>query len=433
MDSSLLPEQDTLVGASESFSPSRLLESGFLCIRQGRYAEGVAFFALACERLSPDLAHLAAALDAFTQSHKTYLRAQEELLQASKHFARADAEQQVQLAALENLLSILPGEMNKVSHNVDRLQQNARGNRLLHVLRPSPEDFNSNQLSMQSPQRTAENNRGNQSLPPSPPEESTTLPALYITCFGRFEVKRLGTSVVLCSNRHGQTILRYLVAQSEHCATSDTLMTLLWPEDEPKVAQPRLHTAICTLRRSLNHGYTCEPGYGYIVCKNRTYYLSTAVPIQTDVDQFLHYYQTGRQTNEERVTLYEQACRLYTGPFLPEDRYADWSFFQREHLSRVYVEMGKTLTDHYLKVKSYEDAERWATALLKENRCDEAAHRQLIQVYAAQGRRSEALQQYQRCERILGEELAVQPLTETVQVVQMILKNDPTSDDEAKI
>ena len=51
----------------------------------------------------------------------------------------------------------------------------------------------------------------------------------------------------------------------------------------------------------------------------------------------------------------------------------------------------------------------------------------------AQGRRSEALQQYQRCERILGEELAVQPLTETVQVVQMILKNDPTSDDEAKI
>src|SRR5947209_8457620 len=292
------PEQDTLVVASETSSPRRLLESGFLCVRQGRYAEGLVFFALARERFSPDQAQLAAVLDAFIRSHKTYLKAQEELLQASKRFARADAEQQVQLAALENLLSILPEKTNKISPNVNGPLQNARGNRLLHVLRASSEDFNDNQLSTQLPQRAAENNRSNQSLPLSPSEDSSTLPALYITCFGRFEVKRLGTSVVLCSNRTGQTILRYLAAQSEHCATSDTLMTLLWPEDEPEVAQPRLHTAICALRRSLNAGYTSEPGGGYIVCKNRTYSLRTAVPIQTDVDQFLHYYQAGRQASE---------------------------------------------------------------------------------------------------------------------------------------
>ncbi len=321
MDSRLSPEQDTLFVAPEASSPGRLLESGFLCIRQGRYTEGVGFFALVRERLSPDQTHLAAVLDAFTQSHKTYSRAQEELLQASRHFASADAEQQTQFAALENLLSILLEETNKVTPNVD-----------------------------------------------------TTLPALYITCFGHFEVKRLGRPVVLCPNRHGQTILRYLVAQSDHCATSDTLITLLWPEDEPEVAQPRLHTTICALRRSLNHGYTCEPGYGYIVCKNRTYCLSAAIPIQTDVDQFLHYYQAGRQTYEERVALYEKACRLYTGPFLPEDKYADWSFLQREHLSRVYIDMCRTLTDHYLKVKSYEEAEKWATAVLKEDNCDELAY-----------------------------------------------------------
>src|SRR5260221_298713 len=433
MDSPLSPGRDTLIVVSETSSPGRLLESGFLCVRQGRYVEGVAFFALARERLSPDQAHFAAVLDAFTQSHKIYSRAQEELLQASKRFARADAEQQVQIAVLENLLSILLEEINKVAAHVDRLPQNTRGNRLLHVLRSSPEDLNSNQLSTQLPQRTAEGDEDNQSLPPSPSQDCTTLPALYITCFGHFEVKRLGRPVVLCSNSHGQTILRYMVAQAEHCATSETLMTLLWPEDEPVVTQPRLHTTICALRRSLNHGYTCEPVGEYIVCKNSTYSLSTTIPIQTDVDQFLHYYQAGRQTNAERVTLYEKACHLYTGPFLLEDKYADWSFLQREHLSRVYIDMCKTLTDHYLKVKSYEDAEKWATAVLKENQCDEAAHRQLMQIYAAQGRRSEALQQYQRCERLLREELAVRPLPEAVQVVQMMLKSDPSSADEAKI
>ena len=96
--------------------------------------------------------------------------------------------------------------------------------------------------------------------------------------------------------------------------------------------------------------------------------------------------------------------------------------------------MCRTLTDHYLKVKSYEDAEKWATAVLKENHCDEAAHRQLMQIYAAQGRRSEALQQFQRCERILREELAVQPLPETAHLYQMMLKSDSSSsENEAKI
>src|SRR5258708_39873424 len=90
MDSPLSPERDTLIVASETSSPGRLLESGFLCVRQGRYVEGLAFFTLARDRLSPDQAHLAAVLDAFTQSYKTYSRAQEELLQASRHFVRAD-------------------------------------------------------------------------------------------------------------------------------------------------------------------------------------------------------------------------------------------------------------------------------------------------------------------------------------------------------
>src|SRR5437588_3663533 len=274
------PEQDTLVVAFEASSAGHLLDSGFLCVQQGHYVEGLTFFALARERLSPDQAHLAAVLDAFTQSHETYLRAQEELLRASKSFVRADAEQQVQLAALENLLSILPEKTNKISPNVNGPLQNARGNRLLNVLRASSEDFNDNQLSTQLPQRAAEDNRGDQSSPPSPSEESTTLPALYITCFGRFEVKRDQQLLVLCQNRSGQSILRYLMVQPGYCATTDMLMTLLWPEDEPEVAQPRLHTAICALRRSLHHGYTCEPGGGYIECKNRIYYLSTAVPVQ---------------------------------------------------------------------------------------------------------------------------------------------------------
>src|SRR5262249_42003781 len=126
-------------------------------------------------------------------------------------------------------------------------------------------------------------------------KDGDTLPALDVTCFGRFEIRRLNRPVPLCANRCGQKILRYLVVQPERRATVDVLMALLWPDDEPEVARPKLHSAISALRRSLNQGYPCDPGSGYIVCKNRVYALNPAVMIRTDVDEFQQCYQAERQ------------------------------------------------------------------------------------------------------------------------------------------
>src|SRR2546421_6770202 len=265
MDSLLFPEQAALTVELEDPSLVSLLERGLQCAQQEHYAEGTTFFALARERLSPAQVHLSASLNALIDISTSYRQAQQALHEASKRFAEADSAQQAQLAALEKLLPNLMGNTSTMAQPLT----NSNGHQQLQTLRTPIANFTGHQLPAE---------------PQLLPEDGSALPRLYFICFGRFEVKRLGKPVVLCSNRHGQTILRYLVAQSGHCATSDTLMTLLWPEDEPEVAQPRLHTAICALRRSLNHGYTYEPGYGYIVCKNRTYYLSTAVPIQTDVD-----------------------------------------------------------------------------------------------------------------------------------------------------
>jgi len=90
----------------------------------------------------------------------------------------------------------------------------------------------------------------------------------------------------------------------------------------------------------------------------------------------------------------------------------------------MYITMCRELADHYLHIGRYEDATKWSHTVLKENRCDETAHRQLMQAYAAQGYRSEALQQYHSCERILHEELGVSPLPETTCLLQSLLANE---------
>src|SRR2546428_11528798 len=98
MGSSLSSEQHELSAGSGVSSPASLIEHGLNCVREGRYAEGVVFFALASERLSAGQVHLAAVLDAFNQCQVSYWQAQQTLQQASRPFEVADAEQQAQLA-----------------------------------------------------------------------------------------------------------------------------------------------------------------------------------------------------------------------------------------------------------------------------------------------------------------------------------------------
>jgi DNA-binding SARP family transcriptional activator len=417
MESFPSPDQDALKERPEASSAVELLVSGFSCIRKGHYSEAVAFFALARERLSPNMVNLVAILDAFTHDHVSYWQAQQALQHASERLVEAHTKQQAHATSLERLLSELLRDTDSnlsaiapkspENHHISpSLSEDSRGDRLVPALignAPQSDPVNGTQQA----------------------EEGITLPALHFTCFGRFEVKRSGQTISLCTNRNGQAILRYMVAQSNHRVTMDTLMGLLWPEDEPEVARHKLQVAISALRRSLNNGYTSDTGGGYILCKNGVYQLNPAVPIRTDVDEFLAFYRAGRQQKSisAAVADYEAACHLYKGAFLTEDLYVDWPIIQREQLNQAYLAMCGALSEHYLEIGSYEDAAKWASAILKENHCDEVAHRQLMRINVAAGRRSEALRQYQRCERILAEELDVSPMSETVSLFHTILSN----------
>jgi DNA-binding SARP family transcriptional activator len=409
MDSSFLSEQYSLAGMSGASSLAVLLERGLGYVQQERFFEGIAFLRLARERLTPSQVYFANTLDAFIEGYASYQRAQQILQEASRQFAAAYTEQQTRIADFAMLLPTL-----------------IRGLDTSGVLPPGLVSNIQDQQTFQLPPRSPQEPLSSPAYRPSC-ENGTPLPDLYITCFGHFEVRRLGKTVKLCSSRNGQSILRYLVSKSEHCATSDLLQTLFWPDDEPEVCQNKLHIAVSALRRSLNHGYINAPTGGYILCKSGVYHLNPAVSIHTDVDEFLHCYHMGRQMSEERVALYERACHLYIGSFLVEDLYADWSFLLREQLSQTYLTMCRTLVNHYQQNQRYEDATQWATTILRENRCDEDAHRQLIQIYVILGRRSEALQQYQRCERLLHQELGVSPLPETTVLLTTLLADQPPS------
>src|SRR5579872_4190333 len=388
-----------------------LLVQALECLRSERYMDGIALLRRGREYLQSERKEVAPLIDAIVEGYAEYVQAQEKLLAASRYFARIDSEQQTRLVPLEGFLLQQGGLDNTGKSTASR-----------HETHLSPiHDPPARQQGMQEIVQLEAYRAVNSSLSQHS-TQNDGLPPLHFTCFGRFQVVRGSEPLTLCQNRAGQAILRYLVVQKNHRAISDALMETFWPDDEPEVARRKLQVGVSALRRSLNQGYNCDPGGGYILFKEQCYQLNPLVAITSDRDEFLALYEQGQRSGGKKALMYyAQACLLYTQPCFIEDIYADWSCSYREECTLAHSAMCTLLAEDALTLENFDQAIAWAKAVLAENRCDETAYRLLMKANAAQGRRSEAIRQYHRCEQVLREELAITPMSETIQLFNSIL------------
>ncbi|TMC95976.1 MAG: hypothetical protein E6J11_12575, partial [Chloroflexi bacterium] len=140
MSSSHSTEHDTSMMKPDSSSPVSLVERGLRCIEQGHYAEGADLFKLAREQLFTGQGQLTAALDTLNQATMSYLDAQRTLLEASKHLAESDVEQQAQIAALKKLLPTLVEDVDIASYARAEPGNNSKGHQSLQLLRTPPSE-----------------------------------------------------------------------------------------------------------------------------------------------------------------------------------------------------------------------------------------------------------------------------------------------------
>lgn len=247
---------------------------------------------------------------------------------------------------------------------------------------------------------------------------------LYAICLGPFEIRYQDRPLTLCANRNGQAILRYLLTQSHHCASTDTLMTLFWPEETPKIGLRKLQVTISILRHALRDENKLLDSY--ILYRQGVYQLNPSFQLHSDVAEFMELYNLGAHQRETRTKIasYEKACALYTRPFLLEDLYADWSYTQREHLSNIYLNMCYALSSYYLDSRDFDQASHWATVILDTNPCDEEAYRILMRIYTSKGQRAHALRVYHRCTQVLRDELCLQPMPETTDLYRAIVHGE---------
>ena len=246
---------------------------------------------------------------------------------------------------------------------------------------------------------------------------------LGLHLLGPPHIERDGQPVRM-DTRKAIALLAYIAITGES-QRRDALVNLLWPEYDATHGRANLRRTLYALRKALADDW--------LEVDRENVRLNPRADIWLDVDLF-HTHLAECLTHGHPASEVCPAClspladavALYRGDFLSgfslkdSFNFDDWQFFQADALQCELARALDRLVQGHSAQGAFEPALNYARQWLALDRLNEAAHYQLMQLYAWSDQRSAALRQYQECVKVLGSELGVEPAAETRRLYERI-------------
>lgn len=223
-------------------------------------------------------------------------------------------------------------------------------------------------------------------------------------------------------------LLAYLALARDRTFTRDHLAAVLWPEGDDDSARRNFRQAIYNLRQVVDPDPGEEP---LLEVSRQTVTLRSGSRLWLDVDAFEDHLARARVSNDLRVERsLAAAARLYQGNLLAGFHLGDsapfeeWLLGEQERLREAAIGALVQLMDHHMDAGTYTLGVEYGRKLLEIDPLSETGHRKLMRLHAFSGRRSRAITAYRNLERLLADELGVEPLEETRAVYQAIVAEE---------
>ncbi|PZS01761.1 MAG: hypothetical protein DLM69_04695, partial [Candidatus Chloroheliales bacterium] len=202
----------------------------------------------------------------------------------------------------------------------------------------------------------------------------------------------------------------YLLLHRGSAVPRTTLAYTLWPDQPETVARTNLARHLHQLRRAL----PAPANSRWLVADSSTLTWQAQPDTWLDVAEF-------ERLSQSRDTL-ASAVQLYRGDLLT-NVYDDWLFYDRERLRDLYLSSLEQLAQDCRARRDYPAAIAYIRQLLAADPLHESGVRLLMSVRYEAGDRASAIADYERFVMLLGRELDVAPMPETVAVYEAIAHN----------
>jgi DNA-binding SARP family transcriptional activator len=232
------------------------------------------------------------------------------------------------------------------------------------------------------------------------------------------QVFALGPGYILMNNQAIDTWeghlprLLFFFALDRPSITRSEICQAFWPELVTDQAVNVFHVTKRRLHKALDMDVLVhDDGY---------YRVNPDLAIRYDVMEFVTTLMTGRdEENPRRIEAWAKAIELYRGPFL-QGHNDNWIVDRRKDFQAGYMEALTEMARVRLSEDRPEHALTFFQKALAEDSSREGIHREVMQLYAQLGRRSEAAAHFQKLADDL-EKAGRRPDSETQSLYQRIM------------
>ncbi|MFB0535263.1 MAG: tetratricopeptide repeat protein [Anaerolineae bacterium] len=251
--------------------------------------------------------------------------------------------------------------------------------------------------------------------PPLATTVSIPLPRLEIRALGTPQVLKDGTPVGKgeWQTATAEELFFYLMAH-RNGQPREQITDVFWPNLPPTRAKSTFHSTVYRLRRAIHMEILAFDRSSGI------YELNPEVCYRYDVDEFEKLLKAGPGSGESRAEALRQAIALYRGEYL-EGFYSDWCLPRRRNLEEQYLGALSELAHWSMDKGSYDQALELCEKALQKDSYYEEMHRLMMRCYSLLGQPARVTKVYQRCARVLGEDLGMEPAAETVALYQKLM------------
>lgn len=229
--------------------------------------------------------------------------------------------------------------------------------------------------------------------------------------------------------RHAESLFAYLVLNRERLLPRDVVIGALWGELSEDTARKRLRTALWRVRSTLSEMLPSgRASDDFVVVSRDRVGFSPSAPCWVDVERFEALARPHPGTPQAadcgaRLPCLQQAVELYRGDLL-EGEYAEWCHTARARLQAQYLDAVERLMRCYATTGAWSEALDCGQRILSVDPLREKVHREVMALYYLAGDRPRALRQFSNCEQMLRDELGVDPMRSTRQLLEALETED---------
>jgi len=220
-------------------------------------------------------------------------------------------------------------------------------------------------------------------------------------------------------------LFEFFVTKRHQQVSKEEIYQALWPDQDESGANRSFKVALNALLKTLEPGRKARAESFFIKKEGQTYGLNHQAGYDLDIASFEEWIIAGLEEKDANRSkdLLERGLKRYEGNYLEDRRLADWCLNERERVQVLFLRGAEKLAQVSVRLQDFDTCIQWCEAILRVDRSWEEAYRLMMYSYYQKNNRPQAIKWYQKCCRVLEDELGVEPMHPTKEMFE-IIKSD---------